>query len=103
MATITMRITPHINTFTKYVIGISTDLPGIGGTGIMIVIGGIRVVDGGITATFAVVETTCSVMASAIVISIACINGIVVPSGPITGTAEYKSPAKTNNPTPINN
>jgi hypothetical protein len=52
MATITMRITPHINTFTKYVIGISTDLPGIGGTGIMIVIGGIRVVDGGITATF---------------------------------------------------
>jgi len=69
----------------------------------MIVIGGIRVVDGGITATFAVVETTCSVMASTIVISIACINGIVVPSGPITGTAEYESPAKTNNATPTNN
>ena len=98
-----MRITPHINTFTKYVIGISTDLPGIGGTGIMIVIGGIRVVDGGITATFAVVETTCSVMASVIVISIACINDIVVPSGPIIGTMENESPAKTNNPTPTNN
>ena len=102
-ATTTMRTTPDINTFTKYIISISTDLPGVGVTGIMVVVGGICVVDGGITTTFAVVETACSVMASAIVIIIACINDIVFPSGPITGTAEYESPAKANNPTPINN
>jgi len=41
----------------------------------------------------------CAVMAAAIVIVSACINGIIVPSGPITGIAKNKSPAKTNKPT----
>jgi hypothetical protein len=35
-----------------------------------------------------------------IAIIIACINVIIVPSGPITGIANNENPAKTNSPVP---
>jgi len=55
-----------------------------------VVTGGLIIItDGG-----AGVATGCAVIA----ISNACINVIIVPSGPITGIANNESPTKTNSP-----
>ena len=73
----------------QYAIIRNKSLPGVGVTGMT---GGLIIItDGG-----AGVATGCAVIA----IIIACINVIIVPSGPITGIANNESPAKTNSPVP---
>jgi hypothetical protein len=75
--------------FQQYAIIRSKSLPGVGITGMT---GGLIIItDGG-----AGVATGCAVIG----IIIACINVIIVPSGPITGIASNEIPTKTNSPVP---
>ena len=73
----------------QYAIIRSKSLPGIGVIGMT---GGLIIItDGG-----AGVATGCA----GIAIIIACINVIIVPSGPITGIENNESPTKSSSPVP---